>query len=137
VRRQDDEEKQQRQMHGQRDHHCDSQDAVAAVSASPPGAWIGWWCAQGRGRAGRHGQSCAVVPEEGLAGGLCAGCRAATAGALMRGGIIVDRPTLSSGHAFHFVSGGRLPGQGEQAGEQALQTIEKPPRTRALDDTRA
>jgi hypothetical protein len=51
----------------------------------------------------------------------------------MRGGIIVDRATLSSGHAFHFVSDGRLAGHGVQA----LQTIEKPPRTRALDDTRA
>jgi hypothetical protein len=55
----------------------------------------------------------------------------------MQGGIIVDRPMLSSGHAFQFVSAARLPGQRQQAGEQALQTIEKPPRTRALDDTRA
>jgi hypothetical protein len=30
----------------------------------------------------------------------------------MQGCIIVDRRMLSSGHAFHFVSGGRLAGDG-------------------------
>jgi hypothetical protein len=69
VRREDDEEKQQRQMQGQRDRHRDPQDTVAPVSASSLDAWIGWWCAQGRGRAGRHEQSCAVVPEPGSRAG--------------------------------------------------------------------
>jgi hypothetical protein len=69
MRRHDDQKQQQRKVGGERDEQRDAQDAVAPLSPSLPGCGIGRWCAQGRGRAGRHGQSCAVVPERGSRAG--------------------------------------------------------------------